>query len=90
VNTLIIVSLKLCSDGFPIQKESYRNKYNYDENYFCYERYIKYLDVLATQLADVLELIYSLYFWPEQFCDKKLYKAQLLIISCDVYEINFK
>jgi hypothetical protein len=80
-------------DGFPIQKRELLGiNNNYDENYFCYERYIKYLDVLATQFADVLELMYfySSTFWPEQFFDKKLYKAQLLdYISCDVYEINF-
>jgi hypothetical protein len=80
-------------DGFPIQKRVLSGiNNNYDENYFCYERYLKYLDVLATQFADVLELMYfySSTFWPGQFYDKEQYKAQLLdYISCDVYEINF-
>lgn len=80
-------------EGFPMQKEALATKNNaYDEDYFCHNRYIKYLDVLATKYDDVFELMYfySSTFWPEQFYDEKLYKERLLdYISCDVYEIAF-
>jgi hypothetical protein len=80
-------------DGFPIQKRELSTiNNNYDENYFCYERYIKYLDVLATRYDDAFELMYfySSTFWPGQFYDKERYKEQLLdYIACDVYEITF-
>lgn len=80
-------------EGFPIQKRIFEIiNANYDEGYFCHDRYIKYLDVLATQHEDVFELMYfySSTFWPEQFYDEELYKERLLdYISCDVYEIAF-
>ena len=64
----------------------------YDENYFCHERYVKYLDVLATQYNDVFELMYfySSTFWPDQFYDEGLYKERLLdCVFCAVDEIKF-
>ena len=80
-------------EGFPMQKRALATLNNdYDEDYFCHDRYIKYLDVLATEHEDVFELMYfySSTFWPEQFYDEKLYKERLLdYISCDVYEIAF-
>ena len=80
-------------EGFPMQKMALdKVNTNYDEDYFCHNRYIKYLDVLATQYNDVFELMYfySSTFWPEQFYDEKLYKERLLdYINCDVYEIEF-
>jgi hypothetical protein len=80
-------------EGFPIQKRilSLING-GVDEDYFCYNRYVKYLDVLATNHEDVFELMYfySSTFWPEHFSSKKQYKEILLdYISCDVYEIEF-
>jgi hypothetical protein len=80
-------------EGFPIQKgESAIMNTDFDDDYFCHNRYIKYLDVLATQYDDVFELMYfySSTFWPEHFYDEKIYKERLLdYISCDVYEIAF-
>jgi hypothetical protein len=80
-------------EGFPIQKrELALMNTDFDEDYFCHNRYIKYLDVLATQYDDVFELMYfySSTFWPEHFYDEKIYKERLLdYISCDVYEIAF-
>lgn len=80
-------------DGFPMQKRALAEiSASYDEDYFCHDRYIKYLDVLATEHKDVFELMYfySSTFWPEQFYDEELYKERLLdYISCDVYEIAF-
>ena len=86
-------SVDIFKYGFPIQKRELSTiNNNYDENYFCYERYIKYLDVLATRYDDAFELMYfySSTFWPGQFYDKERYKEQLLdYIACDVYEITF-
>ncbi len=80
-------------EGFPIQKkESAVMNTDFDEDYFCHNRYIKYLDVLATQYDDVFELMYfyASTFWPEHFYDEIIYKERLLdYISCDVYEIAF-
>ncbi|WP_395050149.1 hypothetical protein [Flavobacterium sp.] len=80
-------------EGFPIQKrESALMISNFDEDYFCHNRYIKYLDILATKYDDVFELMYfySSTFWPDHFYDEKIYKERLLdYISCDVYEIAF-
>jgi len=80
-------------EGFPIQKRNFSSMNPaYDEDYFCHDRYIKYLDVLATKKEDVFELMYfySSTFWLEQFYDKEQYRERLLdYISCDVYEIDF-
>jgi len=80
-------------DGFPMQKRALATANNdYDEDYFCYERYMKYLDVLATEHKDVFELMYyySSTFWPDQFYDEELYKERLWdYIKCNVYEIAF-
>ena len=80
-------------EGFPIHKEALtQTNSNPEEDYFCNERYIKYLDILATQYEDVFELMYfySATFWPEQFYDQDLYRQRLLdYISCDVYDIAF-
>jgi hypothetical protein len=80
-------------EGFPTQKRALAIVNNdYGEDYFCHERYIKYLDILATQHEDVFELMYfySSTFWPEHFYDEELYRERLLdYISCDVYEIVF-
>lgn len=80
-------------EGFPIQKNAIIGaSSDSEEDYFSYERYVKYLDVLATQHDDVFELMYfySSVFWPEQFYDEQLYRERLLdYISCDVYEVAF-
>ena len=80
-------------DGFPMQKRALATANNdYDEDYFCHERYMKYLDVLATEHKDVFELMYyfSSTFWPDQFYDEELYKERLWdYIKCNVYEIAF-
>lgn len=80
-------------EGFPIQKrEMSATNAAYNEEYFCHDRYIKYLDVLAAKNEDVFELMYfySSTFWLEHFYDKEQYKERLLdYISCDVYEIAF-
>lgn len=80
-------------NDFPIQKRALAITNNaYSEDYFCYDRYIKYLDVLATKYDDVFELMYfySSTFWPEHFHDREDYRNRLLdYINCNVYEIDF-
>jgi len=80
-------------DGYPFQKRILGEKNNdYDEDYFCYERNLKYLDVLATIHIDVMELMYfyGITFWPDQMESKDEYKKQLLSdILYNRYEIEF-
>lgn len=80
-------------DGFPFHKQSVSARYSANcVEYFCLERYIKYLDILATQKEDVFELMYfySSTFWLEQFYDREQYRSILQdYIDCDIYEIAF-
>jgi len=65
---------------------------NYDEDYFCDERNLKYLDVLETIHEDVMELMYfyGKTFWPDQIESKEVYNKQLLLdILYNRYEIEF-
>lgn len=68
-------------EGYPFQKRilGETDQY-YDEDYFCYEHNLKYLDILAATKEDVLELMYfySKTFWPDQVGTKKEYKKYLL------------
>lgn len=80
-------------DGFPFQKAHVvKNDSIHIDEYFCYERFVKYLDVLATQKEDVFELMYfySSTFWMELFYDREQYRETLLdFVNCDVYELTF-
>jgi hypothetical protein len=80
-------------DGFPFHNKTFSSDVSASSsNYFCHERYIKYLDILALQKEDVFELMYfySSTFWLEQFYDKEQYRGVLQdYIDCDVYEIAF-
>ena len=68
-------------EGYPFQKRllGETDQY-YDEDYFCYERNLKYLDILAATKEDVLELMcfYSKTFWPDQVGTKEEYKKYLI------------
>lgn len=68
-------------EGYPFQKRilGETDQY-YDEDYFCYERNLKYLDALAATREDVLELMYfySKTFWQDQVGSKKDYKKYLI------------
>ena len=68
-------------EGYPFQKRilSETDQY-YHEDYFCYERDLKYLDVLAATKEDVLELMYfySKTFWPDQVDTIEEYRVYLL------------
>jgi hypothetical protein len=68
-------------EGYPFQKRILgETDQNFDEDYFCYERDLKYLDILAGSKEDVLELMYfySKTFWPEQVDSKEEYRKYIL------------
>jgi len=68
-------------EGYPFQKRILgKTDETYDEDYFCYEREIKYLDYLAAIQDDVLELMYfySKTFWPDQIETIEVYKSNIL------------
>jgi hypothetical protein len=67
-------------NGFPTEmKRRYKNNEisdeEYDEDYFCEERYGLYLDMLTLDKTDVAELTwhYTSSFWPDQFQSKDEY-----------------
>ena len=73
-------------NGFPTE---IRNRYEndeisdeeYDEDYFCLERYELYLDTLTLQKDDVAELMwhYANSFWPDQFESREDYIESIKI-----------
>ncbi|MGK0254416.1 MAG: hypothetical protein ACI9OE_001917 [Mariniflexile sp.] len=68
-------------EGYPFEKRNLgETDENYDEDYFCYERNLKYLDVLAENQEDVLELMYfySKTFWEDQIGSIEEYKKSLI------------
>lgn len=68
-------------EGYPFQKRILgETDQFYDEDYFCYERNLKYLDVLAATQEDVLELMYfySKTFWPDQVDSLEEYRVYLI------------
>jgi hypothetical protein len=68
-------------EGYPFQKRVLGETDNYyDEDYFCYERNLKYLDILAENQEDVLELMYfySKTFWEDQIGSIEEYKKYLI------------
>ena len=80
-------------EGYPFEKRilGETDEY-YDEDYFCYERNLKYLDILAVTKEDVLELMYfySTTFWPDQVGTIKEYKNYLIKGNeNDPYDIEF-
>jgi hypothetical protein len=80
-------------EGYPFQKRKLaETDNNYDEDYFCYERDLKYLDTLAETKDDVLELMYfySKTFWPDQVGSKEEYKKYLIEGNeSNPYDIDF-
>lgn len=80
-------------EGYPFQKRILgETDENYDEDYFCYERDLKYLDVLATTNDDVLELMYFYIctFWEDQESSKQEYLDYLKgCVKNNVYDIDF-
>lgn len=80
-------------EGYPTQKRALgKTDGNYDDDYFCYERNLKYLETLATIHTDVFELMYfySKTFWPDQIGSKERYLKYLLNnVDTNCYEIEF-
>lgn len=80
-------------EGYPFQKRilGETDEY-YDEDYFCYERNLKYLDVLAANQEDVLELMYfyAKTFWLDQVGTKEQYRKYLIEgIENNSHDIEF-
>jgi hypothetical protein len=80
-------------EGYPFQKRilGETDEY-YDEDYFCYERNLKYLDVLAANHEDVLELMYfyAKTFWLDQVGTKEQYRKYLIEgIENNSHDIEF-
>ena len=80
-------------DGFPFQKRilGETDEY-YDEDYFCMERYLKYVDMLAATKKDVLEIkyFYIITFWPDFLETKEEFKLGLLnFINLKRHNIEF-
>ena len=62
-------------NGFPIEKRKlFEDGLNdeYDDDYFCHQRFKLYLDILAIEKEDVAELLwyYNNSFWPDYAEDK--------------------
>jgi hypothetical protein len=80
-------------EGFPFQKRILGITDDcYDEDYFCFWRYVKYLDVLATTNEDVLELLYfySRTFWKDCEITKDDYRKDLLeCLRVNIYDVEF-
>jgi hypothetical protein len=68
-------------EGYPFQKRFLgKTDQYYDDDYFCYERNLKYLDILGATKEDVLELMYfySKTFWSDQVGSKEEYRKYLI------------
>lgn len=80
-------------EGYPFQKRFLGKTDDfYDEDYFCFWRNVKYLDVLATTKDDVLDLLYfyTITFWSDYEGSKEEYKSDLLAhIRANTYDIEF-
>jgi hypothetical protein len=80
-------------EGFPFQKRILgETDEHYDEDYFCFWRYVKYLDILATTKDDVLELLYfySCTFSKDLEITKDDYRKDLLeYIRVNIYDVEF-
>ena len=80
-------------EGFPFQKRILGETDDYyDEDYFCFWRYVKYLDVLATTKEDVFELLYfySCTFSKDWEITKQEYRKTILeYIRVNIYDIEF-
>lgn len=80
-------------EGYPFQKRILGETDDfYDEDYFCFWRNVKYLDVLATEKDDVLDLLYfyMVTFSKDFIPTKEEYKNQILeYIRVNIYEIEF-
>lgn len=65
-------------NGFPTEKRKLDEDELDDEDYFCRERFLLYLDILTYQKEDVAELTwhYANSFWPSTFESKEDYVAQ--------------
>ena len=80
-------------EGYPFQKRILGETDDfYDDDYFCFWRNIKYLDVLATTKEDVLDLLYfyTITFWSDYEGSKEEYRKEILEhIRVNTYDVEF-
>lgn len=78
---------------YPFQKRILgENDDFYDDDYYCFWRNIKYLDVLATTKEDVLDLLYfyTITFWSDYEGSKEEYRKEILEhIRVNTYDVEF-
>jgi hypothetical protein len=70
------------AEGFPTkQKELGKTNEDYDEDYFTWERYERYIDLLCLEKEDVLELRFFYYntFWPDQVTSKEELVVEIIL-----------
>ena len=79
-------------NGFPTEMMEIEDD-EYDEDYFCRERYRLYLDTLLIEKDDVAELMwyYNDLFWPGTFSDKQAFVDQVnaYLKSGRMYDVDF-
>jgi hypothetical protein len=68
-------------EGYPFEKRLLaETNPEYDEDYFCFERNMKYIEILATQKPDVIELLFFFKqtFWYDETATLERLKEELL------------
>ncbi len=80
-------------DGFPTEKrELGKTNKDYDEDYFSWERYEKYIDILCLEKEDVLELRFFYYktFWSDQVTSSQQVKEDIKFnLKNNLYDTDF-
>lgn len=80
-------------EGFPFEKrELGKTNPEYDEDYFTWERYERYIDYLCLEKEDILEIkfFYSNTFWPDWVATKDdIIKNINCSINNNLYEDEF-
>ena len=80
-------------EGFQTEKrELGKTNKDYDEDYFSWERYEKYIDILCLEKEDVLELRFFYYqtFWSDQVTSSQQVKNDIKFnLKNNLYNTDF-
>lgn len=80
-------------EGFQTEKrELGKTNNDYDEDYFSWERYEKYIDILCLEKEDVLELRFFYYqtFWSDQVTSSQQVKNDIKFnLKNNLYNTDF-
>ena len=80
-------------EGFQTEKrELGKTNKDYDEDYFSWERYEKYIDILCLEKEDVLELRFFYYktFWSDQVTSSQQVKEDIKFnLKNNLYDTDF-